>query len=182
MLETVSLYKSASCGNYGDFAIEIRVAATKLPDLGHETINFAAYHAAKQVHDAIMTEVIRNDPQSQAYAADQRDLFLGLFKDTAIYVEEIPNGYCPDWCCKHLPWFIVTTTVGRIKIGSRKHVIAIDWSDTRGTKTAEELFKAEDVTKDTRMIHAWHIEKAQSYITAILQSAAPAPQLNPSVV
>ena len=87
-----------------------------------------------------------------------------------IYIEEIPNGYCNRACCRHLPWFIVTTTVGRIKIGWRKRVIEIDWSDTKGTAEAETLFAAEDVTKGTRYIHAWSVEKAKSYVAAIMSS------------
>ena len=93
------------------------------------------------------------------------------FGDEAIYVEEIPNGYCSRYYCKHLPWFVVTTRIGRFKIGWRKRVISIDWSQCPNTKTAEELFPQENVTKDERLIHAWSYEKAKEYIAAIIVAA-----------
>ena len=64
-----------------------------------------------------------------------------------IFVEEIPNGYCNEPCCSRLPWFIVTTPVGHIKIGWRKRVINIDWTNTLQKKNGHELFPNEDVTK-----------------------------------
>ena len=62
--------------------------------------------------------------------------------------------------------------IGRFKIGWRKRAILLDWSETVGTKTSEELFKDEDVTKDTRMIHAWSLEHAKRYIESIVASAS----------
>jgi hypothetical protein len=90
-------------------------------------------------------------------------------------VEEIPNGYCNRYCCAHLPWYIVTTRLGRIKIGWRKSVINIDWAETQGTKTSEELFQSENVTKDTRGIHAWGYEKARAYVGAIITGVSLTP-------
>lgn len=93
---------------------------------------------------------------------------LKLFKDHKIYVKEIPNSYCSDYCCKHLPWFEVTTTKGTITIGWRKRVIEIDWSKSDVEKKSNELFLNEDVTKGDYYIHAWGYEKAQEYIDIIL--------------
>ena len=103
-------------------------------------------------------------------AAEEKVAILALFPGTP-FVEEIPNGYCSQYCCKHLPWFIVTTQVGRVKIGWRKRVIQIDWSETRNTKNSEELFAKEDVTKEAKMIHAWSYEDAKRYLEAIIASA-----------
>ena len=93
---------------------------------------------------------------------------MNLFGSETIYVEEIPNGYCNRYCCKHLPWFVVTTKVGRITIGWRKRVINIDWEGSAITKKANELFPQEDVTKGDKLIHAWGYEKAKEYIGVLL--------------
>lgn len=96
----------------------------------------------------------------------ERDRLVGLFRDP-IFVEAIPNGYCGPSCFPDRPWFIVTTRAGRIKIGWRKRVIAIDWSDSTITATAEELFPCENVTKDGRLIHAWGYDKAREYVASL---------------
>lgn len=169
-MQTQSLYKEQSCGSYGAFDIEITVAATKLPDLTQEPIRYATYDAVKLVKSAVMAAVVQANPDAMERKRVERLELLALF-NAPILVEEIPNGYCSDWCCRHLPWFVVTTQIGRFKIGWRKRVILLDWSQTVGTKTSDELFKAEDVTKDTRMIHAWSLEDAKRYVETIVASA-----------
>ena len=169
-MQTESLYKEQSCGLYGAFDIEITVAASKLPDLTQRPIRDATYDAVKLIRSAVMAAVVQDNPNAMEQKRVERLELLALF-NAPIFVEEIPNGYCPDWCCRHLPWFIVTTQIGRFKIGWRKRVILIDWSETIGTKTSDELFKAEDVTKDTHMIHAWNLENAKRYVESIVASA-----------
>lgn len=163
------LYKEESIGTYGSFEIEINVGATKLPDLKQEAIRCAVYDAVKLVKSAVMAAVVKDNPDAQERKVNERRDLLALFQEP-IHVEEIPNGYCPDWCCRHLPWFVVTTKIGRFTIGWRKRVILLDWSETVGTQTSDDLFKSEDVTKDTRMIHAWSLEDAKRYIEAISNS------------
>ena len=102
-------------------------------------------------------------PEAWGHAAVERARLLGLFEGP-IFAEEIPNGYCGPQCCFHRKWFIVTTRIGHIKIGWRKRVISIDWERTLVTKTAEELFPKEEVTKRGRLIHAYGYEKAKEYI------------------
>ncbi len=170
------LYSEKSSGTHGWFELEINVDSTDLPNLQGRDMDReiwkATYEAAKNIKAAIMRVVIRNNKEAQAAAAEERTSILALFPEP-IYVEEIPNGYCSDYCCKHLPWFVVTTKVGRIKIGWRKRVMAIDWSDTRGTGTSDYLFKDEDVTKDDKGIHAWDLERAKFYIDKIINTPAP---------
>lgn len=170
-LKYVTLCGTESYTRYGTIGVRIEVAGAKLPDPATEAIRYAAYDAERAIQNAIMTALVATDPDAQKRRTAERAQIVGLFP-APIYVEEIPNGYCADWCCKHLPWFIVTTTVGRIKIGWRKRVIEIDWSQTTGTKTAAELFADEDVTKDERMIHAWGEDKARAYVAAIVASTA----------
>lgn len=175
-LDYHELYKSESGGAYGAFGIQI-LAACHLPheqgepeppvDWDHETIRHAMYDVAKIIQGAVMKVQIAKLPAAQARAKAEREQLIGCFPQP-IHVKEIPNGYCSDYCCAHLPWFIVTTTVGPIKIGWRKRVINIDWSETEGTLPAEELFKSENTTKSGRSIHAWSVEKAKGYVDAIL--------------
>lgn len=123
---------------------------------------------AEKLEQAIRQESLRLDPKSKEQAREERAGILELFGGREILVEEIPNGYCSDWCCEHLPWFIVTTKVGRIKIGWRKRVLEIDWSDSAIKKTAKDLFAGEDVTKGDHDIHAWGYAKAKEYIDVLL--------------
>ncbi len=167
-------------GHYGTLGIRILMAHKALDlhaprDLDNETalekaLHHAGYEAVDKLKDAAMRIVIERDPKTRETVAAERAELLGLFP-APIYVETIPNGYDSGWSQGHLPWFKVTTPVGRISIGWRRRVISIDWTETVGTKRAEELFAAEDVTKDTRLIHAWSVEKARAYIAAIIASA-----------
>lgn len=169
-MDTKQLLNKESHGTYGAFSIELIVGATALPDLSQPAIRDAAYKAAALIESAVMESVISSDPDAQRRALTERTKLLALFPQP-IYVEELPNGYCCQWCCKHLPWFKVTTRVGVFTIGWRKRVISIDWFETRGTKTSDELFANENVTKHERGIHAWGPEKAYDYIQAIIASA-----------
>lgn len=107
------------------------------------------------------------DKEELERAAKIKEAILGLFGERKIYTREIPNGYCNGPCCIHLPWFLVTTSIGPIRIGWRKRVINIDWSETTQKKTADELFPDEDVTKDEHAIHAWGYDKAKEYLDKI---------------
>ncbi|KKN05613.1 hypothetical protein LCGC14_1085540 [marine sediment metagenome] len=76
----------------------------------------------------------------------------------------VDNEYCSDsYCC--WPWAKFKTEHGMIKIGWRKRVINIDWSNTG--KDYEHLFKDEGVTLDDKCVHAWSKDKAIEYLTKI---------------
>ena len=61
------------------------------------------------------------------------------------------------------PWWLVRTSRGLIKIGWRKRVINIDWSDTN----LRVIVTPDDVTKSVVMVHAWSEEKAVEYLKAL---------------
>jgi len=124
----------------------------------------------ENISSEILAKIIALNLSSQEETKIQREEILSCFKEP-IFIEEIPNGYCSDYCCRHLPWFIITTSIGRFKIGWRKRVINIDWNKTVGTKEAKEIFPNEDVTKGIKYIHAWSIEKAREYVSTIISSA-----------
>lgn len=167
-MEYVTLYGEERFGLSYGFGIKIEVAATKIPDLKQEKIQYATYEAARLISSEILAAIKADDPNSPHETKQNQEL-ISLFPEP-IFVEEIPNGYCRDWCCRHLPWFIVTTKVGRFKIGWRKRVISIDWSETRGTATSDLLFDKEDVTKGDKSIHAWSMDDAHRYILDIINN------------
>ena len=171
-MDYVRLFNSEEHGKYGGFGIVIMVAATNgLPDIESTAIRRVAYSAANEISSEIQAAIVAKDPRTIAdisYNRELTTLFPGL-----IHIEEIPNQYCNDWCCRHLSWFIVTTTIGRFKIGRRERVISIDWSKTTGTKPCETLFRDEDVTKGEKSIHAWSMDDARKYIETIFKTTEP---------
>lgn len=93
-------------------------------------------------------------------------LFVSAGFDT-IYVETIDNEYCSGSCYYHLPWIVVTTQKGHIKLGWRKRVINIDWSDSNINLDGNKIFKGENVTTGEKYIHAWSYEKAIEYLSKL---------------
>jgi hypothetical protein len=193
-MEYHELHKSESCGTHGSFGLQVNVAINP-PRLRYEEnedgpqieldiakvlqderVRHAMYDVERKLTNTIRLVALQQYPYVAEQAKRNRDELLAGFGSDAIFVEEIPNGYCPDYCCAHLKWFIVTTKLGRIKIGWRKRVINIDWSETQGTKTSEELFPSENVTKETRLIHAYGGDKARDYVVAILTGVPYTPK------
>ncbi len=124
----------------------------------------ALYRAQDDLVQAITLQARMNDPVAQLDGKAQRLALLDTLPATLEFtLVAIPNGYCKQSCCAHLPWYTLNTAYGRITFGWCKRVIAIDWADSKIWKTAAELFPAEDVTKEDRSIHAWGLEKAKEY-------------------
>lgn len=167
-----SLYKKEAIGgSVGFFDLEILANMKDMPDTKDRRIQDAVYRAAEEIEQVLIEVSLESNIEARLRRKAERQEILALFK-TVVFVEEIPNGYCSRGCCKHLPWFIVTTPVGRFRIGWRRRVILIDWEQTVRTKTSEELFAAEKVTKDQKMIHAWNLKDAARYIEVIVASVA----------
>jgi hypothetical protein len=170
--EWKTAYKKEAWGDKGSYGIEIRVSVNR-PLNENDSVAFDKL--GDQAEAALMAETMRLDPKEQARKFEERNKLLALFGNEVdpfltargIYVEEIPNGYCPRWCCSQRPWYKVTTNRGVITLGWRKHVIEITWGPAAGG-TADELFPGEDVTKYDRTIHAWGYDKAGEYIAKIL--------------
>jgi hypothetical protein len=152
----------------GEIGIEIKLASSKTLDFKKKNISKAIYKAVEMILAEVQYEIKSNQPGTLKEIQDNFAL-TKLFEEP-IYIEEIPNGYCSDWCCRDLPWFIVTTIIGRIKIGWRKRVIHIEWTETKNKIEAQKLFPDEDVTKYDRIIHAWSLEKAKEYIKTIIEN------------
>lgn len=129
-----------------------------------------AYGIMDQIHDGLMEETLRLDPRKKVEAETAKREILGLFAGLVYYVDEIPNGYCSQWCCKHLPWFVITTCRGRFKVGWRKSVIHLEWTESNIKDIAEVMFPDQDVTKSGKMIHAHGYDAAKRYIRRLMEA------------
>lgn len=160
-----SVYNYSSRGTNFSIDMEILMDVNReLTDTDENNLRVFTENIVKSIHE----ESIHLNPESKKQAEKERTEILSIFGNRSIFVEEIPNGYCPNYCCKHLPWFVVTTSKGRIKIGWRKRVISIDWQDSIIDKTSEGLFPNEDVTRYDKVVHAYGYEKAKEYIDVLL--------------
>jgi len=76
---------------------------------------------------------------------------------TDIYM--IPNEYArtSDY---YGPWFMIVTAAGRIRIGWRKRVILIDWSETAFAAMGDAVVDKPEVTHGAKYVHAWSAQKA----------------------
>lgn len=132
-----------------------------------------AYKAVEAMDQAIIRENMRLDPNVHQAAEATRQAIIRQFP-CPIYVEEIPNGYCSRACCAFYPWFVVTTHRGRIKIGWRKSVLHIEWTDSAVTADAATIFPKEEAwpgyetTQFDKVIHAHGYDAARGYIERIL--------------
>ena len=162
-----TLSKVESFGKNG-LGIEINVGGDNLPDLKDKDIYNAVDEAMGSITAAIRLAMAKVDPKTLVATKRNAEL-LKLFPEK-IFVKELPNGYCRDWCCKHLPWFEVITEIGVFIIGWRKRVIQLDWSGTLNDSDADTLFPDESTTKYGRSIHAWSESKAKEYIEKIIST------------
>jgi hypothetical protein len=82
------------------------------------------------------------------------------------------NEYCP--CDECTPWFSAQVrTETPIKIGWRKRVILVDWSET-GRKLPG-LFAGEDVTQSSEYVHAWGYDKLAEYLGRLMPALGVSP-------
>ena len=73
------------------------------------------------------------------------------------------------------PWWLVKTKFGLIKIGWRKRVINIDWSDTEYQAGVSkfyddrpiEVLTKDETTKWETGVHAWGYAKAVEYLSTL---------------
>ena len=59
------------------------------------------------------------------------------------------------------PWWLLKTEYGFIKIGWRKRVIHIEWTDTK----IRAIVTKDELTKDECYVHAYTVAKAVEYLT-----------------
>ncbi len=157
-----------SYGGGGSFKGSIDIEFDKFDSLSEETRSHICYEGSRYL------EKLR-EQISMAWAkeneADKRKEHVAelteLFKSAgfeAIHVETIDSEYCSESCCYKFPWVVVTTTKGRIKLGWRKRVMNLDWSESDIKYIGTELFKDEKTTTGERYIHCWSEDKAIEYL------------------
>jgi hypothetical protein len=162
-----SVFTYQAIGTMGRTDLEI------LLDIGREltdTDNNNIRNCVETLVEALKAETIRLDPKTKEEYNNTKAQLLELFFGKLVHAKEIANEYCPCAICNQTsPWFLVTTAKGIIKIGWRKRVINIDWSNSDIKSTGDELFPNENVTKWETGIHAWGYEKAKEYINKLLE-------------
>lgn len=157
-----------SYGGGGSFKGQVFIESEKFDALSEEARNSVGYNASdflQRVDEKIkMAWAKENENDKRVNHSDKlAELFTQAGFDS-IHVELIDNEYCSQSCCYHLPWIMVTTPKGRIKLGWRKRVINIDWSESDINLDGNEIFKDEKVTTSDRSVHAWGYEKAIEYL------------------
>ena len=78
---------------------------------------------------------------------------------------ELVNQY---WPTSEAPWptgswWLVQTDIGLIRVGWRKRVLEIDWTNTG----FDADVTTDKVTKEPRIVHAWSNAKAVEYLTEL---------------
>lgn len=88
-------------------------------------------------------------------------------------IHQLPNGYCGDLCCPHRPWMLAETKYGPIKIGWRKRVISIEWTNDVVTVHGKETLAKGDeiVTNWDTGVHAWGNAKAIEQLSRFVELA-----------
>lgn len=157
-------------GDIGCYGIKVYV---KLGRNLTEEDRITFYKAQDLLQEGLLKETIRVNPDTAKSAAVERAEITALFP-CPIFVEEIPNGYCSRYCCAFKPWFVITTSVGRIKIGWRKSVIHLEWTDSIIKGAAKDIFPNEEAwpgyetTQYDKVIHAHGYEAAKKYIARLM--------------
>lgn len=164
-LEYKSVAKAeVNYGNNQSIGVEVLVAAGRKLSDGEQLV---IYHKVEEIYKMIRKNTVLVSDEYINEEIEEKDKLLACFQPYTIFAERIPNEYNTE--LGH-PWYIITTHKGRIKIGWRKRVIYIDWSDASLLKDIDGdiIFKNEGTTYDHTYIHAWSYEKAKEYITKLL--------------
>lgn len=169
--------EEGSSGAFGSYGIKVFVKQAR-PFRDEDSAVF--YEPARMILNGLRTNIAKADLRGLAERQQSREKFIAIFAAAGlspVFVEEIQNGYCSDPCCLNRPWFVVTSSIGHIKIGWRKSVINIDWSRSIVKTAGKDLFPSENVTRgeagepDPQTIHAWGYDKATDYLARIRLAA-----------
>lgn len=158
-MELLYAYKTIT----GNYPVELELHGN-FGDLDKDVLNRHVYEAVDNLLANTREERIKADPKVEARRLKTIRELKAIFGNYALYVEETKNEYSGTV----KDWLIITTSEGRIKIGWRKRVIVLDWSDSDIKSLANELFPEEDVTKGSFYIHAWSEEKAKEYLDILM--------------
>lgn len=163
-LKYKEVYGSEHATKFGAVGVKILISTSVEVD---KRIDSECCRSAEAISDAILEKCVASDPEEQESVRINKEKILECFP-SKIFVEEIPNQYCNRWCCKHRPWFIITTEVGRFRVGWRKRVMSLDWSGTNIGITAEGMFPNENTTRYDKTIHAWSYADLARYVSELI--------------
>ena len=157
-----------SYGGNGNFKGSILIDSEKYDALSEESQNNISYKASDSlgvIQKLIEMEWVKANETDKRndHVTELTELFKLAGFDT-IHVETIDNQYCGEACCYRYPWVVVTTKKGRIKLGWRKRVMNLDWSESDIKAIGTELFKDENTTTGNHYIHCWGKDKAIEYL------------------
>jgi hypothetical protein len=110
-----------------------------------------------------------NECRRFAVADEARAMLTRVVREAGIEQEllTVPNLYGSDSYAG--PWLtMITEQLGRVTLGWRKRVIAIEWE--RGPD-GREVFASESVTVDSKLVHAWNPEQATSYLRRLMEAS-----------
>jgi hypothetical protein len=134
-------YKTVSqTQQYGKYTIGVQInvhVGHELSDAEMSVIN----NACDSIVNVLYHGSVAADPETMERIRKENENLLALFPGCGH--KKIPNEYSSD---PNRPWLNVFTPKGTIKIGWRKRVINIDWSETIVVQGGNELFPDEDVT------------------------------------
>jgi hypothetical protein len=155
-------------GANGSFKGSVFIESKKYDALLKEikdNISFEASEHLRSLQSLIEMEWAKENETDKRndHAEELENLFKSAGFDP-IYVKTINNEYCGKACCYKYPWIIVTTRKGNIKLGWRKSVMNLDWSDSDINVDGNEIFKYEKGTRGTNYIHCWGKDKAVEYL------------------
>lgn len=109
-------------------------------------------------------------------ATRQRAKFKEVFANAGLHdvsLITVPNEYWPKEKSGRqphyaAPWYLAQVgDLPPFKLGWRKSVISIDWSES-GLRMRDEVFASEDVTKSATGIHAHGYAKASEYLAKLV--------------
>lgn len=150
---------------------EVRVLLKKenkvmdMRELQRDTV-FHISNESEKLINLIASDMISDT--TAALTIENKDRIKSFFPFGAIYMQKIPNEYSSDIFYAHYEWFLVYTEKGPFKVGHRKRVWEITWTEEINPASAEELFRDEEgITKFGRTVHAWSDELARRYIRKI---------------
>ena len=153
----------ASIESFGDRSVGISISFAASFNITEED-QWWVREQCQSILKHLEHEAVKRDPKVIASIAQEKKDLLACF-DGPIHARAVKNEYGEQ---PHFPWFKVTTQRGVIKIGWRRRVINIDWSESDIKGQSRDLFPNEDVTREDRYIHAWNYEKAKSYIDTLM--------------
>lgn len=158
-------------GEKYSFGIRLQVAGVISKDEYTNEERTAMMVAVDKVKEELLAAAVAADPKEQQSAREERQSLLECFHPSVrLFDEPVPNGYTNDWYNRHRFWYIVTTYVGRIRIGWRKRVIHIDWSDSAIKHVDGRTLFTDFLnnTVDSTFIHAWSYEEATKIISRLM--------------